>query len=645
MVDERVIQAKKQAIERDLIIENSKRAQIVSDWFDNLQKRKSFQNALERTQPIDYNQITQITDSSEQRSEQQIASTLMTKLISLIGNPRISHQIINSLSPDESMILNDKFDSFKTSWNTSKRSKIEFETLLAEIKLFCRPYVNALRGINTSGSGLGGLGGGGGGLSRSFSFGSDDGLTSFPKGMTSMPFAPSDGNFSNRSLNLDDFEQSLSNDDSDFDSEGFKKSYLKIQSALLNSRNNDLEVATQNTINEFYQSCITAGYLGREFRNETDISSLMLTDLLNMMGTSDDVSPLIELYEKLATLAETDENILNTFHQSSDTKSVASSQHSHLSASAASHHSSLGSVHSNDNSLGEIKDLDLTKRLSLASKVSNIIREKDKPDYEKRLNIIIEEINNTRKTFNNGRKKKDRVSLIHGNKKNLNREDIEKLSSDELNFFLLKITDKPSDKIKEYIRENLNVEQYPTRDAEILRALFSKNKLVKKLSTPTSPIPSEQTSKIKRTGNGINDCKYFVDQNMLDKNKLCIKYKSTNNYKMKPIDISTDLSNVVKDILDDRFSHTNRDYNRLNQKEKQILSLFIQKMKLESNVKLPDNELAKMYNQWIILKDERSAGNDSVEVKNKLRQMTLTMLEIGKVSKSTAYNLLYELSL
>ena len=189
MVDERVIQAKKQAIERDLIIENSKRAQIVSDWFDNLQKRKSFQNALERTQPIDYNQITQITDSSEQRSEQQIASTLMTKLISLIGNPRISHQIINSLSPDESMILNDKFDSFKTSWNTSKRSKIEFETLLAEIKLFCRPYVNALRGINTSGSGLGGLGGGGGGLSRSFSFGSDDGLTSFPKGMTSMPFA------------------------------------------------------------------------------------------------------------------------------------------------------------------------------------------------------------------------------------------------------------------------------------------------------------------------------------------------------------------------------------------------------------------------------------------------------------------------
>ena len=30
----------------------------------------------------------------------------------------------------------------------------------------------------------------------------------------------------------------------------------------------------------------------------------------------------------------------------------------------------------------------------------------DKPDYEKRLNIIIEEINNNRKTFNNGRKKK-----------------------------------------------------------------------------------------------------------------------------------------------------------------------------------------------------------------------------------------------
>ena len=52
-----------------------------------------------------------------------------------------------------------------------------------------------------------------------------------------------------------------------------------------------------------------------------------------------------------------------------------------------------------------------------------------------------------------------------------------------------------------------------------------------------------------------------------------------------------------------------------------------------------------MYKKFNILRGEITSGNDNPDIKKELKSITLILLDMGKLSKSSAYNLLYSLSL
>ena len=149
-------------------------------------------------------------------------------------------------------------------------------------------------------------------------------------------------------------------------------------------------------------------------------------------------------------------------------------------------------------------------------------------------------------------------------------------------------------------------------------------------------------------GRGLDDKpkkvdKYKVDTKLLNKNILCIKYNSTGNIKMKPIDINDDIKAVVMDIMTDKFN--DRLYQKLAKEEQKIIQHFVQEIGLSEKIPLKNTELEKLYYDFTILRGERNAGNDSDIVKRDLRRLTLQLIQFGRIPSSIGRHLLFELSL
>ena len=149
-------------------------------------------------------------------------------------------------------------------------------------------------------------------------------------------------------------------------------------------------------------------------------------------------------------------------------------------------------------------------------------------------------------------------------------------------------------------------------------------------------------------GRGLDDKpkkvdKYKVDTKLLNKNILCIKYNSTGNIKMKPIDINDDIKAVVMDIMTDKFN--DRLYQKLTKDEQKIIQHFINEFGISEKIPLKNTELEKLYYDFTILRGEYMAGNDSDIVKKDLRKLTLQLIQFGRIPSSSGKHLLFELSL
>ena len=154
-----------------------------------------------------------------------------------------------------------------------------------------------------------------------------------------------------------------------------------------------------------------------------------------------------------------------------------------------------------------------------------------------------------------------------------------------------------------------------------------------------SPIPKEPVAQ-KR---GYLSDKFYVDLKKLDNNILSVKYTKNNagipNFKVQ--DISNDVKDLVEDVICDRYD--DRLFKKLGEKDRRIFQRFVRAVKIDLNVKDDDDKLRQQ--RYEILVGEFQSGNNSPENKNELKKYIVEALAEGKISRSNAYLILYQLSL
>ena len=141
----------------------------------------------------------------------------------------------------------------------------------------------------------------------------------------------------------------------------------------------------------------------------------------------------------------------------------------------------------------------------------------------------------------------------------------------------------------------------------------------------------------------VTKSKLFVDPVLLAKNKLAIKYKSNKNMKLKSINISDSTKEVVKDIMLGRFNI--KLYNLLTPDEKKHVILFSQEMGIQKDLGIKDTELESLYDEFQVQLGEINAGNDNKSLIKLARANCIKLMNLHRISKAEAYNLLYQLSL
>ena len=136
----------------------------------------------------------------------------------------------------------------------------------------------------------------------------------------------------------------------------------------------------------------------------------------------------------------------------------------------------------------------------------------------------------------------------------------------------------------------------------------------------------------------MND-KYFIDKNKLDNNIIELRYiKNKHLTKIKTQYISDNLKLVINSIVE-KQQFNNEDYKKLNAKEKNLLQAILNMLEINSQID-SNSEFDK---EFKILMGEIDAGNNSPELKNKLKQYIIYAMSIGKISKSLGTNMLFQL--
>jgi hypothetical protein len=137
--------------------------------------------------------------------------------------------------------------------------------------------------------------------------------------------------------------------------------------------------------------------------------------------------------------------------------------------------------------------------------------------------------------------------------------------------------------------------------------------------------------------------KFYLEKDKLENNILALKYKSTRNThpNLRLMRISNDVKEVIIDIIKGKYDE--RLFRKLKPLEKDIVNNVVMLCKLP--IDLDPNETKQFQKQYEILVGEYRSGNDNNEVKAKLKEYILYGLNLGKIRRSEALNLLYELSL
>jgi len=133
-----------------------------------------------------------------------------------------------------------------------------------------------------------------------------------------------------------------------------------------------------------------------------------------------------------------------------------------------------------------------------------------------------------------------------------------------------------------------------------------------------------------------------IEGDMLRNNNILkLKYKCNNNAhpNMKFQRISQSLSDILYDIIKGKYDE--RFYKLLDPMEKELVKQFIKVCKFSIDV--DKNETEEFNRNYEILHGEYMSGNNSNEIKAKLKQYTIFGLKTGRLTKSEAMTTLVQL--
>ena len=134
-----------------------------------------------------------------------------------------------------------------------------------------------------------------------------------------------------------------------------------------------------------------------------------------------------------------------------------------------------------------------------------------------------------------------------------------------------------------------------------------------------------------------------IDIERLRKNNiLSVKYKCNNNAhpNLKIQRVSQSLSDVLYDILNNKYDP--RFYKLLNPSEKELVKDFIKITK--NKIDADPNETEEFNKNYEILYSQIMSGNDSKDIKAKLKEYTLFGMKTGRLNKTEAMTTLVQLS-
>ena len=151
-------------------------------------------------------------------------------------------------------------------------------------------------------------------------------------------------------------------------------------------------------------------------------------------------------------------------------------------------------------------------------------------------------------------------------------------------------------------------------------------------------------SRHKTFGSGIAsqniDPKFYVDMKYLNKDKLAVKYKSTQTWVMRPTDLTEPTKKVVMDILLNKLDQ--KAYDTLNEDEKDIIRKFCDLAKIKI-CQAYNKEIEALQLKAEVLIGEIKSGNDSKEVKKMLIQSIEMLMKHNGISKIEGLELLNQL--
>jgi len=162
-----------------------------------------------------------------------------------------------------------------------------------------------------------------------------------------------------------------------------------------------------------------------------------------------------------------------------------------------------------------------------------------------------------------------------------------------------------------------------------------------------SPPPKKKTVQVDEVGVGGGGLlqptnispKMYVDMVHLNKDKLCLKYVSTQKIISQPIKISDAQKQAVMNILKGEF--TKKKYDALRSEEKQVIKNFVTLSK-SKNVSFINNIDEERMRTQVAL-GEISAGNNSKEILQLAKTGLNNLLKSKSISRLEYFNLTSQL--
>lgn len=134
--------------------------------------------------------------------------------------------------------------------------------------------------------------------------------------------------------------------------------------------------------------------------------------------------------------------------------------------------------------------------------------------------------------------------------------------------------------------------------------------------------------------------KFYLDKNKLNNGILEIRYVSNKHLLMQPLVMNKKFKKCFNQLMD--YGQLDmKDFNLLSQTEKELIRKLVKVFNLD--VAIDDD--SSFASNFELLKGEYKAGNDSVELKNKLKEYIMHAMNTNQISKNVAKNLLIEIGM